>query len=82
MQEPDHPGLPLHQGADRRALVLADDEVSLPMAGLGAILGTEGPLMNREHGLLEPGRAPFGPLMRAPVIASGAQRGATVRCQR
>ena len=29
VQHPDRPGLPLDEGADRRALVLADDEVPL-----------------------------------------------------
>jgi hypothetical protein len=34
---------PVQAGPDRRVLVLADDEISLPMAGLGAVLRLEGP---------------------------------------
>jgi hypothetical protein len=52
------------------------------MAGLGAVLRLERPLADREHGLLEPGPAPLGVLMRAAVIPSSAQRGSVVRCQR
>jgi hypothetical protein len=33
VQEPDHPGLPLDERADRGALLPADDEVSLPVPG-------------------------------------------------
>jgi hypothetical protein len=71
-QQPDHPGLPFDQRADRRALVLADDEISFPVPRVGAVRGLEGPLVDGEHRLLEPGPAPFGPLMRTPVITPGA----------
>ena len=37
---------------------------------------------DREHGLLEPGPALVLVLVRAPVVTSGAQRGAAVRSQR
>jgi hypothetical protein len=57
VQQPDHPGLPLHQGADRRALVRADDEISfLTVACLGAVLRLKRPLTDGEHRLLEAGR--------------------------
>ena len=51
------------------------------MARLGAVLGREGPLVDREHRMLKPRPAPFGALMSAPVIPSGAQRGTMVRSQ-
>ena len=35
-QQPDQPGLPLDQRADRRARVLADDEVALPVPRPGS----------------------------------------------
>ena len=82
MQQPDRPGLPLDKRADRRTLVPANDQIPLPMPGLGAVLGLERPLADREHGLLEPGPALVLVLVRAPVVTSGAQRGAAVRSQR
>ena len=74
MQQPDHPGLPFDECADRRALVLADDEITFPVPRLGAVLGREGPLVDREHRMLKPRPTPFGALMSAPVISPGAQR--------
>jgi acyl CoA:acetate/3-ketoacid CoA transferase beta subunit len=82
VQQADHSGLPLDQGADRRALVLADDQITFPMAGLGTVIGLERPLADSEHGLLGPGPAPLGALMRAAVIPAGAQRRPMVRRQR
>jgi hypothetical protein len=82
VQQPDHPGLPFDQRADCRALVLADDEISLPVPGLRAVIGLEGPLADGEHRLLEPRAAPVATLMRPPVITPGAQRGAAMRGQR
>ena len=35
MQQPDEPGLALDERADRGLLVLADDQVALPVPGLG-----------------------------------------------
>jgi len=55
--------------------------ISLPVPGLGSVQRIEGPLADSEHGLLEPGPSPLGVLVRAAVIASGAQRGAVVGCQ-
>jgi hypothetical protein len=74
VQEPDRPGLSLDQGADRRALVFANDEIALPMPGLGPVQRIEGPLADGEYGLLEPPPSPFGVLVRATVIASMRSR--------
>jgi len=41
VHQPDPAGLPLDEGADRRALVLADDEVTFPVAWLTAGGGIE-----------------------------------------
>ena len=81
MQQPDQPGLAFDECADRRALVLADDQVALPVPGLGAVLGRERPLVDGEHRLLEPGPTAFGALLSAPMISAGAQRGAMLRSQ-
>jgi hypothetical protein len=40
------------------------------MPWLGAVLGREGPLVDREHRMLKPRPAPFGALMSAAVISS------------
>jgi len=44
------------------------------MAGLRAISERERPLVNGEHGLLEPGPATVLPLLGTPVIPAGTQR--------
>ena len=51
------------------------------MSRLGAVLGRERPLVDGKHRLFKPRPTPFGALLSAPVISSGAQRGATVRSQ-
>jgi hypothetical protein len=73
--------LAFDQRADRRALVFADDEIALPMASLGAILGCEGPLIDGEHGLFEPGPTTVATLMSATMVTSRAQRRTMMRCQ-
>jgi hypothetical protein len=66
---------------DRRALVLADDQIALPVACLGAVLGLEGPLADGEHRLLEPRPASLSTLMSTAVITPGPQRRPAVRRQ-
>ena len=67
-------GLALNESADRRALVLADDEVTFPVARLTAVSGIEWPLMDRQHRLSEPRTTPAWPLVRAAMSPAGAQR--------
>jgi hypothetical protein len=74
MQQTNEPCLTFHQRADGRALVLADEEIALPMARLGAIVGVEGSLVDAEHRLFEAGPAPVSALMSAAMVASGAKR--------
>jgi hypothetical protein len=74
MEHADHPGSPLDERADCGALILADDQISFPMPRLGAVLGRERPLVNREHRLLKSRPTLFCALMSAPVISPGAQR--------
>jgi hypothetical protein len=81
VEQPDRPGLPFDEGADRRGLVLADDQVSLPMPGLRAVLGQKRPFVDGEHRVLKPWPTLFGVLLSPPMIAAGAQRRATVRSQ-
>ena len=81
MQQSDHPGLPFDECADRRFLVLADDEIAFPVPRLGAVLGREGPLVDGEHRLLKPRPTPFAALLSAPVISPSPQRGMMVRSQ-
>jgi hypothetical protein len=52
MKQPDQAGLSFDEGAYRRPLALADDEIPFPMPGLGTVLGQERALMDREHRLL------------------------------
>ena len=52
------------------------------MPCLGPVQRIEGPLADREHGLLEPRPALLGALMSAAVITSGPQRRPAVRRQR
>jgi hypothetical protein len=44
------------------------------MPRLGAVLGPERPLVNRQHRLLKPRPTLLCALMSAPVISPGAQR--------
>jgi hypothetical protein len=74
MQQANHAGLAFDQRADGRTLVLADDEVSLPMPGLAAILWLERALVDGQHRLLEAWPAPIDMLVRAAVIPAGAKR--------
>ena len=74
MQPTDEAGLVFDQRADRRALVLADEELALPMARLRAIVGWEGSLVDGEHRLFEPGSTPVAALMSAAMVSSRAKR--------
>lgn len=74
VQQPQQPGLPFDQGADRGPLVAADDEVALPVPRLGPVCGLEGSLVHRQHGLLKPGPPALDTLLRAPVLPPGPQR--------
>src|SRR5262245_46945342 len=73
VHQSDQTGLALDEGADRRALVLADDEVTFPVPRLAAVGGSEWPLMDRQHRLSEPWATPARALVRAAVTPAGAQ---------
>lgn len=73
MQQPDRPGPALDERADRRTLILTDDEISLPVPCLRAILGPKGAIVDGEHRSFESWVTPFGLLVSTPMIASGAQ---------
>ena len=60
--------------AHRRALVLADDEVTFPAPRLATVSGSEWPLMDQQHRLGEPRTTPAWPLVRAAMSPAGAQR--------
>ena len=81
VQQTDQSGLALDECADRGLLLLADDQVALPMSGLGSVLGWEGPLVDGAHRLFEPGPAAIGALLGAAMISCGAQRGTMLRRQ-
>jgi len=72
MQQPDHPGCPLDQGADRPTVVAADDQVAFPMARFGPVGGVEGSLVDGQHRLGEPGPWLLSLLLRSAVITPGA----------
>ena len=40
----------------------------------GPVIGRKGPVMDGEHGLLEPGPAPLETLVRASMVTAGPQR--------
>ncbi|EPQ45517.1 transposase [Mycobacterium pseudoshottsii JCM 15466] len=73
MHQSNQPGLALDEGADRRALVLAEDEVAFPVSWLTAVGGGEWPLVDRQHRLGEPWATPARPLVRAAMGPAGAQ---------
>lgn len=70
VQQADGPGPPFDEGADRGLVVFADDEVSFPLPGLGALLGRKRPVVDGEHRLLEPRPAPVGVLVGAAVVTA------------
>ena len=55
VQQTGRAGLALDERADRGLLVLADDQIALPVPGLAAVLGRERPLVDRAHRLLRTG---------------------------
>ena len=73
VQELDVAGLPLDQGADRGAVVGADDEVASPMAGLRSVLRIEATVMDAKHRLGESSAGADLPGVSAAVVASGSQ---------
>ena len=82
MQQPDDAGLRSTRVPIAERLVVADDEVALPMPGFGAILGSEWAVVDGQHRLLEPRPAALEALVSAAVVPTGAQRRATMRRQR
>jgi hypothetical protein len=79
VQQPDQPGSALHEGADRRPVVAADDQISFPVPGRGSVTGIERALMDGQHRLGEPRPAPLDPLVGSPMITPGPQRGTMFR---
>ncbi|CKT26315.1 Uncharacterised protein [Mycobacterium tuberculosis] len=74
VQQPNQTCLSLDEGANRRALVLTNDEISFPVARLGAVGGIERPLVNRQHRLGEARAATARTQMGAAMSSSRAQR--------
>ena len=72
MDEFDEARVPLHQRADRRAVLRTDDHVAFPMSGLGAVLRSERVPVHAKHGFPEAPPAPGEAHMGAAVIAAGA----------
>jgi hypothetical protein len=63
-----------NQRADRREMVIADDQIALPMARFRPVEGRERPVVDGEHRLLKPWPSALWALMRSAVISSGTQR--------
>ena len=82
VKKADESGPSFDECADRRALVLADDQIPLPVAWFGSVLGWERTVMDGEHRLLEPGPASFDTLLGAAVVSARPQRGSSVWSQR
>jgi hypothetical protein len=74
MHQAHHSGLTFDEGADRREVVVTDDEIALPVSGLGAVVDREWAVVDRQHRLLEPQSAALPTLVRATVIPARAQR--------
>jgi len=70
VQETDQAGVSLHERADRRRLVFADDQISLLVSGLRTDRQRERPVVDGQHRLLRPRLSP----LHSPVIAAGPQR--------
>ena len=77
VRQSNQAGLALDECSDRRALVLADDALTISVPGLAEVGGSESPLMDRQHRLGEPRTAPARPLVRA---ATGPAPGTGSRC--
>lgn len=75
MQKLDVAGLPFHERPDRGAVVGADDEVSLPMAGDGTVIRLKAALMNRQHRLREPSSGSDLTSVTTTMITPGPQWG-------
>jgi hypothetical protein len=71
VHQPHHPGLALDQSTDRRAVVVADDEIA-PMPGLRPVDSRERPVVDGEHWLLKPRPPALLALMGSAVITTGA----------
>src|SRR6185295_18390697 len=63
----------LDEGADRRALIVADDEVAFPVPRLAAVGGGEWPLVDEQRRLGEPWATPARALVDAAMSPAGAQ---------
>jgi hypothetical protein len=67
-----HPGLAFDEGADRREVVVADDQVALPVSGFSPIGRGERPVVDGEHRLLEAAPSALLSPVRSAVIPPGA----------
>jgi len=74
VHQPQHPGLAFDQRTDRREVVVADDEVALPVPGFRPVGRRDGTVVDGEHGLLKPRPPALLALVRSAVIPSGTQR--------
>jgi hypothetical protein len=55
-------------------VVVADDQIALPMPGLGSVVNRERPVVDGEHWLLKPRPPALLALTGSAVITTGAQR--------
>lgn len=73
MHQTHHSGLTFDQGGDRRAVVVANDQVAFPVASLRSVIDRERTVVDGEHRLLKPWSSALLTLVRAAVIAAGTQ---------
>jgi hypothetical protein len=69
------------QGADRRPVERAGDQITLPVPGFAAAGGRRGPLADHRHAGQRPGPADAGAAVRLAVPPAGPQQGGQVAAQ-
>lgn len=74
MNEPQHPDLALDQSADRREVVVADDEIALPVPASDRSTAGKGRSWMVSMGSWNRGRRRCLALVCSAVIPTGAQR--------
>jgi hypothetical protein len=72
MHQPHHPGLAFDECADRRAVMITDDEVTFSVPGLRTVLRGERALVDGEHWMLKPGPSSLLMPMCSAVVTAGA----------
>lgn len=74
MHQAQHPGLAFNQSADSREVVVADDEISFPVALFETVGWWERRVVDGQYRLLKPRSPALLALVGSAMITTGAQR--------